>query len=46
MFFERLDKVLIDGLEYVVDGNKYVISNAANIDHFNCKLHLCSIWQV
>jgi hypothetical protein len=39
MFFERAEIIKIDG-------NSYPISNASNIDHFNCKQHLCSIWQV
>lgn len=39
MFFERAEVIKIDGREYP-------ISNASNIDHFNCKQHLCGIWQV
>jgi hypothetical protein len=39
MFFERAEIIKIDGKDYP-------ISNASNIDHFNCKQHLCGIWQV
>lgn len=37
MFFERAEIIKIDGKDYP-------ISNASNIDHFNCKQHLCGIW--
>jgi len=39
MFFERAEIIKIDG-------KPYEISNNANIDHFNCKLFLCNMWQV
>jgi hypothetical protein len=39
MFFERAENIKIDGKEYP-------ISNASNIDHFNCKSHLVGIWQI
>lgn len=38
MFWER-----IDSLKKWIDGNEYEFSNAANVDHFNCKTALIDI---
>lgn len=40
MFFERCSDTGI----FIVDGIKYEVSNAANIDHFNCKQAICFLW--
>jgi len=40
MFFERCSDTGI----FIVDGIKYDVSNAANIDHFNCKQAVCFLW--
>lgn len=39
MFFERCETIRIDG-------KLYEVSNASNVDHFNCKMALCGLWQV
>lgn len=39
MFFERCESIKIDG-------KLYEVSNASNVDHFNCKQHMCQIWQL
>jgi len=39
MFFERCETIKIDG-------KLYEVSNASNVDHFNCKMHMCSLWQI
>lgn len=41
MFFERNNSVN----EVIFDGVHYEVSNSANIDHFNCKQHLYSLWN-
>jgi len=38
MFFER---IVVEGEKTItIDGNVYVVSSAANVDVFNCKMHL------
>lgn len=39
MFFERI--VGEAEKEIIIDGIKYPVSAAANVDVFNCKMHLC-----
>lgn len=39
MFFERAEIIKIDG-------KPYEISNNSNIDHFNCKLKLCDVFNL
>lgn len=39
MFFERCETIRIDG-------KLYEVSNASNVDHFNCKLAMCQLWAL
>jgi hypothetical protein len=39
MFFERCESIKIDG-------KLYEVSNASNVDHFNCKEKMCALWQL
>jgi hypothetical protein len=40
MFFER---IVVEGEKTIsIDGNTYTVSSAANVDVFNCKMHLCT----
>jgi hypothetical protein len=38
MFFER---IVVEGEKTItIDGNVYTVTSAANVDVFNCKMHL------